>query len=246
MDVLSSYYNTEIGIVENMKRLASDDPDDVQAAILQVNQERHLLKKKLEKLRDEVIMMRKVMEKAQKCCLTMKALVEVNSKARENVPHQALKTFSKSPEVPINVKMVEEVSRTKNNPPPPKACVVKNISFLTLDEFNKIPKYMKGRLSYELLTQAVKEFNDCVNMKYNFLAKDVNELTLNEKKKRAQLKSQMKPELKKSNFVTADDLKEYTLFKTDSSRKSVFTVLRHFQRIKESRGPGSIVRHVVV
>ena len=67
-----------------------------------------------------------------------------------------------------------------------------------------------------------------------------------EKKKRAQLKSQMKPELKKSNFVTADDLKEYAMFKTDSSRKSVFTVLRHFQRIKENRGPGSIVRHVVV
>lgn len=245
MDVLSSYYNTEIGIVEDMKRLASDDPDDVQEAILQVNQERHLIKKKLEKLKEEVIMMRKVMMKAQKCSLTMKALIGVNSKARENVPQQALKTFSKSPEVP-NVKMVEEVSRTKNNPPPPKACVVKNISFLTLDEFNKIPKYMKGRLSYELLTQAVKEFNDCVNMKYNFLAKDVNELTLIEKKKRAQLKSQMKPELKKSNFVTADDLKEYTLFKTDSSRKSVFTVLRHFQRIKENRGPGSIVRHVVV
>jgi len=245
MDVLSSYYNTEIGILEHMKRLASDDPDDVQAAILQVNEERHLIKKKLDKLKEEVIMMRKMMRKAHKCCLTMKALIEVNSRARENVPQQALKIISKSPEV-CNLKIVEEASRAKNNPPPPKACVVKNISFLTLDEFNKIPKYMKGRLSYELLTQAVKEFNDCVNMKYDFLAKDVNELTLNEKKKRAQLKSQMKPELKKSNFVTADDLKEYTMFKTDSSRKSVFTVLRHFQRIKENRGPGSIVRHVVV
>ncbi len=245
MDVLSSYYNTEIGIVEHMKMLAGDDPDDVQAAILQVNEERHLIKKKLDKLKEEVIMMRKMMRKAHKCCLTMKALIEVNSRARENVPQQALKIISKSPEV-RNMKIVEEASRSKNNPPPPKACVVKNISFLTLDEFNKIPKYMKGRLSYELLTQAVKEFNDCVNMKYDFLAKDVNELTLNEKKKRAQLKSQMKPELKKNNFVTADDLKEYTMFKTDSSRKSVFTVLRHFQRIKENRGPGSIVRHVVV
>ena len=245
MDVLSSYYNTEIGIVEHMKMLAGDDPDDVQAAILQVNEERHLIKKKLDKLKEEVIMMRKMMRKAHKCCLTMKALIEVNSRARENVPQQALKIISKSPEV-RNMKIVEEASRSKNNPPPPKACVVKNISFLTLDEFNKIPKYMKGRLSYELLTQAVKEFNDCVNMKYDFLAKDVNELTLNEKKKRAQLKSQMKPELKKNNFVTADDLKEYTMFKTDSSRKSVFTVLRHFQRIKENRGPGSIIRHVVV
>ena len=245
MDVLSSYYNTEIGIVEHMKMLAGDDPDDVQAAILQVNEERHLIKKKLDKLKEEVIMMRKMMRKAHKCCLTMKALIEVNSRARENVPQQALKIISKSPEVG-NMKIVEEASRSKNNPPPPKACVVKNISFLTVDEFNKIPKYMKGRLSYELLSQAVKEFNDCVNMKYDFLSKDVNELTLNEKKKRAQLKSQMKPELKKNNFVTADDLKEYTMFKTDSSRKSVFTVLRHFQRIKENRGPGSIVRHVVV
>ena len=81
---------------------------------------------------------------------------------------------------------------------------------------------------------------------YDFLARDVSELSLIEKKRRAQLKSQMKPELKKSNFVTADDLKEYTMFKTESSRKSVFTVLRHFQRIKENRGPGSTVRHVVV
>ena len=44
--------------MEHMKRLASDDPDDVQAAILQVNEERHLIKKKLDKLKEEVIMMR--------------------------------------------------------------------------------------------------------------------------------------------------------------------------------------------
>ena len=246
MDALSNYYETEIGIVEQVKRLASDDPDEVQTAILQVNEEKHLIKKKLDKLKEDVIMMKKVMKKAHKCCLTMKALIEINSQARENVPQQALKTASKSPEVTApTVKLVEDVTRTKN-PPHPKTCVVKNISFLTIDEFNKIPKYMKGRLSYDLLTQAVKEFNDCVNMKYDFLARDVSELSLIEKKRRAQLKSQMKPELKKSNFVTADDLKEYTMFKTESSRKSVFTVLRHFQRIKENRGPGSTVRHVVV
>merc|ERR1719225_874605 len=34
--------------------------------------------------------------------------------------------------------------------------------------------------------------------------------------------------------VTAEELKDYSMFRTEAGRKSVVTVLRHFQKIRES------------
>ena len=123
---------------------------------------------------------------------------------------------------------------------------VQSVNHLSLPEFEKVPKYMKGRLTYDSLSQAVEEFNVCLVQKYEFLFKSLNELSLKEKKRRNILKSQDKPELKGKQFLTTEELKDFSMYKTDNSRKAVITVLRHFQRIRENRGPGSIIRYVVV
>ena len=128
----------------------------------------------------------------------------------------------------------------------PRTVVTTLVTHLTVEEFEKVPKYMKGRLSYDSLSVAVEEFNSAVKGKYEFLAKSLNEISLKEKKRRNILKSQDKPELKGKHFVTTDELKEFSMFKTENSKKAVITVLRHFQKIRENRGPGSTIRYVVV
>ena len=128
----------------------------------------------------------------------------------------------------------------------PRTVMTQSVKHLTVDEFEKVPKYMKGRLTYDSLSVAVEEFNSAVKGKYEFLAKSLNEISLKEKKRRNILKSQDKAELKGKHFVTSDELKEFSMFKTENSKKAVITVLRHFQKIRENRGPGSTIRYVVV
>ena len=178
--------------------------------------------------------------------MALKLFSEINQDLMENVPQQAMKKIVTSPTAAASgSEEKENISGGKVT----KSCPqlnVSTVSYLTVDEFEKVPKYMKGRLSYETLSQAVDEFNKCLRVKYEFLARPLKELGLNDKKRRNILKSQDKSELKARHFVTVDELKDYTMFKTENVRKSVVTVLRHFQKIRENRGPGAIVRFVVV
>merc|ERR1719348_911026 len=198
-------------------------------------------------MREEIRLGKEELEKARRCSVALKLFSEINQDLLENVPQQALRKSVQSPSstAPTDSAEKENVPTGKTTKSCPRVNV-STVSYLTVDEFEKVPKYMKGRLSYETLSQAVDEFNKCVTTKYEFLARPLKELGLNEKKRRNVLKSQDKSELKQRHFVTVDELKDYSMFKTENVRKSVVTVLRHFQKIRENRGPGSIVRFVVV
>ena len=129
--------------------------------------------------------------------MALKVFSEINQDLLENVPQQALKKSFPSPSLTAQTESAEKENiptgkTTKSYP----QVNVSTVSFLTVEEFDKVPKYMKGRLSYETLSQAVDEFNNCVSAKYEFLARPLKELGLNEKKRRNVLKSQDKNELK--------------------------------------------------
>jgi hypothetical protein len=117
------------------------------------------------------------------------------------------------------------------------------IQHLTLTEYNAIPKYMKGRVQYETLSTAVEELNLALETKYMFMARKFSSLKdVLEKKRFKQLRAQESPATKFVHFITADELKESQLLKSELSRRNLFTILRHFKKIREIRGPGSIVR----
>ena len=166
----------------------------------------------------------------------------------KNVPSQALRK-SVAPPPPVEPKGELKTSGAKKGPAgvsqEPRIVTTHRVTHLTVEEFEKVPKYMKGRLTYDSLSVAVEEFNLAVKEKYEFLAKSLSEISLKEKKRRNILKSQDKPELKGKHFVTTDELKEFSMFKTENSKKAVITVLRHFKKIRENRGPGSAIRYVV-
>ena len=123
---------------------------------------------------------------------------------------------------------------------------VTQVTYLTLDEFGKIPKYMKGRAQYETITNTVEEFNSILQAKYTFLARPLKELNPTEKKRRNVLRSQETADTKGVYFVTNEELKDGTLLKSETGRRNLLTILRHFHRIREIRGPGSITRYAVV
>ena len=122
---------------------------------------------------------------------------------------------------------------------------VGQVAYLTVDEFAKIPKYMKGRAQYETLTNTVDEMNNIIIAKYTFLSRPLKELNPVEKKRRNVLRSQESADTKGVFFVTAEELKDGTLLKSETGRRNLLTILRHFHRVREIRGPGSLTRYAV-
>ena len=61
-----------------------------------------------------------------------------------------------------------------------------------------------------------------------------------------EMKSLETKEAKGFRFVVADDLRGAPTLKSEGQRKNIFTILRHFQRIKEIRGPGQILRYAIL
>ena len=60
-----------------------------------------------------------------------------------------------------------------------------------------------------------------------------------------EMRSQESREVRGMFFVVGDDLKNSQTLKNESARKNIFTILRHFQLIREIRGPQSLVRYAV-
>ena len=60
------------------------------------------------------------------------------------------------------------------------------------------------------------------------------------------MKSLETKEAKGFRFVVADDLRSAASLKSEGQRKNIFTILRHFQRIREIRGPGQILRYAIL
>ena len=124
---------------------------------------------------------------------------------------------------------------------------VPKIRFLSLDEFASIPKYMKGRLGYDNVNTSIQEFNTALGARYAFLAKGFQAMASMALKKRyKEMKSTETRDTRGVFFVVADDLKNSETLKSEASRRVIFTILRHFQLIREIRGPLSLVRYAAV
>lgn len=126
-----------------------------------------------------------------------------------------------------------------------KSLKLNHVNYLTLAEFESIPKYMKGRVQYDTLKTAVDDLNSAMETKYTFLARTfANMSSLSEKKRYKLFRSQeSKATTKGVHFVTADDLKDCSVLRSETNRRTLLTILRHLKKTREIRGPGSIVRY---
>jgi len=115
-------------------------------------------------------------------------------------------------------------------------CGVPKLRYISLDDFNRVPKYMKGRLSYDGINQAINDFNSAVQTRYDFLSKGFQAYSsMAQKKRYKEMKSQETRETRGVFFVVAEDLKSYDSLKSEASRRTLFTIFRHLKLIFESR-----------
>jgi len=137
------------------------------------------------------------------------------------------------------------VEAKKAPPSRPKPFSVHKIDFLTVQEFDSLPKYMKGRLKYEALNAAVDEFNAALADKYTFLARGfLPKMSIEEKKRFKDYKAQESTrEARGAQFLTADDLRSASCLKLEANRRAIFTILRHCGRVREIRKAGELLRY---
>ncbi|XP_065814393.1 spindle and kinetochore-associated protein 1 [Labrus bergylta] len=122
---------------------------------------------------------------------------------------------------------------------------IREMDFITVSEFDSIPQYMRGRVSYEQLNAAVQSINTSVTAKYKILHQSVKSLNNHSRKLQQRFKEQESKDTRGHFFVVEDDFREFTQVKMDKRFQGILSMLRHCQRLKELRG-GGLTRYLLL
>ena len=253
MEALEAQFKNKIDITKECLEFCRGDP---QATLAETNMaaiEIGELKRKMQILKTVVDKLNLQTKQAKKISEYMHERIETCEHLSENLPTRIGSTNMNSNQVKIETGNQGQVGKkkqmtTSSNPVPKKPSnTVPKIRFLSLDEFASIPKYMKGRLGYDNVNTSIQEFNAALEARYAFLAKGFQAMASMALKKRyKEMKSNETRDTRGVFFVVADDLKNSETLKSEASRRVIFTILRHFQLIREIRGPLSLVRYAAV
>jgi hypothetical protein len=119
------------------------------------------------------------------------------------------------------------------------------ISYVTVDELENTPKYMKGRLTLDKINIAIHELQKLMDGKYRILSLPVTKMNDKSLKKYKAYKDIETTETKGMFFVAEPDLVDTTHLKQgDATGKAIISVLRHLHRLKDLGG--SPKRYVIV
>ncbi|XP_045646055.1 spindle and kinetochore-associated protein 1 [Ursus americanus] len=167
---------------------------------------------------------------------------------KENIPpHLPQVTVSQNsanvtdldPEEPVKV---EETAPTKK--PPKEQRIIKEMPFITSDEFNGIPAYMKSRLTYCQINDVIKEINKAVVSKYKILHQPKKSMSSVARNLYHRFIDEETKDTKGHYFIVEADIKEFTALKADKRFHVIVNILRHCRRLSEVRG-GGLTRYVI-
>jgi len=145
--------------------------------------------------------------------------------------------------------LVEEATSTLKKLEPPKKVVTGPqppvIPYVTVDELESTPKYMKGRLTLDKVNAAIDEVQKIVDAKYKILALPISKMNDKLLKKYKVFKDMETAETKGLFFIAEPDLVDTAHLKQgDATGKAVLSVLRHLHRLKDLGG--ALKRYTIV
>lgn len=247
MEVLENYFQEKLAVVETCRELVRGDAAANQTLLLEVNKDLLALRADIEEKRREVASMKHQLQAAQRLMTLVQSHSTHVRDSMANIPPIAAKRPTAVPTSRGNSSDQQAGGGQAKQQNVAPAVVVGHVAYLTLNEFESIPSYMKGRAQYTSLNVAIDELNTALEEKYNFLAKPFTFYTaLPDKKRYKLLRSQETKDTKGVYFLTAEELKNSANLKSETNRRLVLTILRHHKRIREIRGPGGLVRFAVI
>ncbi|EZA60153.1 Spindle and kinetochore-associated protein [Ooceraea biroi] len=130
---------------------------------------------------------------------------------------------------------IKDCKRTLFNEPNNQIC--HTIPLITVEEFNKLPKYIIGRQTLDTINSLISAINQMLIAKYTILslgkaaAQKKGEINLYLQYKKQELCVQEKNEY--LYFFTAEDYYAQTKTKLDKTKLNLITALRHCKRLRE-------------
>lgn len=225
---------------------------DLQYASEEVDCNKHFehLLNEVEKLENVMAMMRSMIDKQKEKC---EQIQELKLMFQKLIGHLQYSCVNVPAHIPLPVKMdsvvheakAKSVSHTTQAPQTKastkgsgKLDAYRMLEYVTVEEFEGVPKYMKGRLTYSQLNASIDELNKPFKEKYKILAMKRSTLNDVNRKRFEKYKLQETNDTSGEYFIVDDDIKEFSSLKLDSVGRAILTVLRHCGRIKEIRGSG--------
>ncbi|XP_030625989.1 SKA complex subunit 1 [Chanos chanos] len=211
----------------------------------------------LRKIGQDVCAINGLLDRFEKCVKEqrdlLKHLKELDEFFKEDVQNaQHLKEntplhMPRGGQVTDENKQPEVHSAPQEQEPPKKSQrnQIKEMEFITVQEFESIPQYMKGRLRYDQLNAAVQTINKAVVGKYKILHQPLKNLTNVTRKLHQRFKDEETEDTKGQFFVVDADIQEFGQVKVDKRFVNMLNMLRHCQRLRETRG-GRLTRYVLV
>ncbi|NXI35279.1 SKA1 protein, partial [Galbula dea] len=135
-----------------------------------------------------------------------------------------------------------EPERAKKPPKEPRS--IKEAALITTEEFESVPGYMKGRLTYHQINAVVQEMNKAVVAKYKILHQPLKSMNAAARNLYHRFLEEETKDTKGEFFIVEADIKEFTQLKLDKRFHSILNILRHCQRVREVRG-SRLVRYVI-
>ncbi|NXD45990.1 SKA1 protein, partial [Copsychus sechellarum] len=128
--------------------------------------------------------------------------------------------------------------------PAKEPIVIKEVALITTEEFESIPAYLKGRITYDQINAVVQQLNKAVEGKYKILYQPLKSMSAPVRNLYHRFMEEETKDTKGVIFIVEADIREFTQLKLDKRFHSIVSILRHCQRVRELRGSG-LTRYVV-
>ncbi|XP_056138502.1 spindle and kinetochore-associated protein 1 [Lampris incognitus] len=176
--------------------------------------------------------------------MDFEAVQHLNDNIPIHMPRRKLPEIENKPATsndgPVEMPPVQQrkVNKTDKNH-------IKEMEPITMPEFEGIPQYMKGRVTYDQLNAAVHIINAAVTAKYKIVHHHAKGLNNSARVLKQRFKDEETKDTKGHFFVVEDDIHNFTQTKVDKRFQAMLNMLRHCQRLRELRG-GGLTRYVLV
>ncbi|XP_030422540.1 spindle and kinetochore-associated protein 1 isoform X3 [Gopherus evgoodei] len=164
----------------------------------------------------------------------------------ENIPPHLPKAIAKCT-VGLTVKSEEQCKAAEPEcvkKPTKEPKFIKEAPLITAQEFEGVPAYMRGRLTYVQINGVVQDLNKAVVSKYKILHQPMKSMSSAVRNLYHRFLEEETKDTKGEFFIVEADIKEFTQLKVDKRFHSILNILRHCQRVREVRG-ARLVRYVI-
>ncbi|NXR98073.1 SKA1 protein, partial [Oxylabes madagascariensis] len=214
----------------------------------------------LRKIRNEVILVHDLLNKMEtevKQQERLRDLLKNMQKAAEREQKEAQHLLEHKPSyLPkptqscIAVPAVKHEGKTKAvepkcaKKPAKETKAIKEAALITAQEFESVPTYLKGRITYDQINAVVQQMNKAVVDKYKILYQPLKSMKASARNLYHRFMEEETKDTKGAFFIVEADIKEFTELKLDKRFHSILSILRHCQRVREVRGSG-LIRYII-